>query len=95
MAYDVILDVTEGSAGSLVVRRGQEYLYGPSEMQLLLDVYLNLLETFSRNVRVQPNEVKLFADRHVNAALEAGRGKYTGNPRLHYLLTCYRFRHGI
>lgn len=95
MAYDMILDITEGGAGSLVVLRGQEYLYGPIEMQLLLDSYLNLLEMFSRNVRVQPNEVKLFADSQVKAALEAGRGKCTGHLRSILLLTYYRFRHDI
>ncbi|KAM0276945.1 hypothetical protein ACHAQH_006230 [Verticillium albo-atrum] len=73
MAYDMVLDVTEGSKGSLVVLRGQDYLYGPKEMQRLLDSYLSLLENFANNPQISSDEARLFGEPQVKDALEAGR----------------------
>lgn len=71
----MILDVTEGSAGSLVVLRGQDYLYGPGELKQLLDCYLSLLEAFVSNPQTRTDEAELFAAAQVQDALDAGRGK--------------------
>ncbi|KAK3290153.1 uncharacterized protein B0H64DRAFT_453112 [Chaetomium fimeti] len=61
-AYDITLDVIEGSAGSLVSLIGQEYLYGIPEMQKLLDCYLTLLDQL------------VFSESQVQAALDVGNG---------------------
>ncbi|KAH6844804.1 hypothetical protein B0I37DRAFT_446777 [Chaetomium sp. MPI-CAGE-AT-0009] len=73
-AYDITLDVIEGSAGSLVSLIGQEYLYGLPEMQKLLDCYLTLLEQFVNNPSMLPSAAKLFSESQVQAALDLGCG---------------------
>ncbi|KAK0664508.1 hypothetical protein QBC41DRAFT_380647 [Cercophora samala] len=73
-AYDITLDVIEGSAGSLVSLIGQEYLYGISETQKLLDCYLTLLEQFVNNPLLTCNAAKLFSNQQIQAALDLGRG---------------------
>lgn len=73
-AYDITLDVIEGSAGSLVSLIGQEYLYDVPEMQKLLDCYLTLLEQFVNNPSLRPSAANLFSESQVNAALDLGSG---------------------
>ncbi|KAK4098329.1 hypothetical protein N658DRAFT_509667 [Parathielavia hyrcaniae] len=73
-AYDITLDVVEGSAGSLVALIGQEYLYGIPEMQKLLDCYLTLLEQFASNPSMPCHAAKLFSEKEMEAALDLGRG---------------------
>ncbi|KAL2015562.1 hypothetical protein VTK56DRAFT_5221 [Thermocarpiscus australiensis] len=73
-AYDITLDVIEGSAGSLVSLIGQEYLYGVPEMRRLLDCYLALLEQFVADPSVLTEGARLFSEEQVRAALDLGRG---------------------
>jgi hypothetical protein len=44
-AYDITLDMIEGSAGSLVALVGQEYLHGVSEMQKIFRLLLGAART--------------------------------------------------
>ncbi|KAK4205028.1 hypothetical protein QBC40DRAFT_261048 [Triangularia verruculosa] len=74
-AYDITLDVIEGSAGSLVALIGQEYLYGVPEMQKLLDCYLTLLEQFVNNPLLTCNAAKLFSNKQIQEALGLGQGR--------------------
>lgn len=74
-AYDITLDVIEGSAGSLIALIGQDYLYGPHEMEKILDCYLNLLEQFVNDPSTPLNEAKLYGQTQIDASLRLGRGK--------------------
>ena len=58
--YDITLDVIEGNAGSVVALHGQEYLYGPKETRLLLDIYVRLLESFANNSGANTEDVQIF-----------------------------------
>jgi hybrid polyketide synthase / nonribosomal peptide synthetase ACE1 len=74
-AYDITLDIIEGSAGTLVALIGQDYLYGIPEMQKLLDCYLTLLTDFVKNPTTPAGTGKLYAQDKVDAALKMGQGK--------------------
>lgn len=73
-AYDIVLDVTEGAAGSLIVLRGQEYLYGVEQMQSLMTSYLALLRSFSDSPQASVDDVDLFEPQQIQAALDVGQG---------------------
>ena len=73
-AYDITLDVIEGSAGSLVALIGQEYIYGISETRKLLDCYLSLLEQFVNNPMMSCNAAKLFSNKQIQETVDLGRG---------------------
>jgi hybrid polyketide synthase/nonribosomal peptide synthetase ACE1 len=73
-AYDVSLDITEGSAGSLVILRGQEYLYGTREIEGLLSCYITLLRQFADDPSILLNQAELYSQSEVKKALDLGRG---------------------
>ncbi|KAI1637132.1 hypothetical protein F4809DRAFT_640890 [Biscogniauxia mediterranea] len=73
-AYDITLDIIEGSAGSLVSLIGQDYIYGIDDMQKILDCYLTLLEQFVKDPSTPAGAANLYAKRQVEAALRLGRG---------------------
>ncbi|KAF1846591.1 putative linear gramicidin synthase subunit D, partial [Cucurbitaria berberidis CBS 394.84] len=72
-AYDITLDVVEGSAGSLVAFMGQDYLYGPAEMQKVLDCYVTLLEQFVEDPAISSEEARIFSQPQIAATLELGQ----------------------
>ncbi|KAH6628919.1 hypothetical protein F5144DRAFT_655621 [Chaetomium tenue] len=99
-AYDITLDVIEGSAGSLVSLIGQEYLYGLPEMQKLLDCYLTLLEQLVNNPSMLPSAARLFGENQVQAALDLGCGsrlEFEWAPTLGHRVEeiCRQFPHAV
>ncbi|KAI5919279.1 hypothetical protein F4810DRAFT_714627 [Camillea tinctor] len=73
-AYDITLDIIEGSAGSLVSLIGQNYIYGIDDMQKILDCYLALLEQFVKDPSTPVGAAKLYGEKQVEAARRLGRG---------------------
>lgn len=74
--YDVVLDITESSAGSLVVLRGQDYMYDTEGLETLLRCYIALLESFAENPSTSVHEGRLFTDAQIAKAKELGQGKW-------------------
>ncbi|KAL9039597.1 MAG: hypothetical protein Q9180_002432 [Flavoplaca navasiana] len=81
-AYDITLDVIEGSAGSLVALIGQDYLYDGEGMQKLLDCYLSLLQDFADKPSTDFDKARIHGQGQIDAALDLGRGKHR-TPTLH------------
>lgn len=75
-AYDITLDVIEGSAGSLFALIGQDYLYDGKGMQKLLDCYLSLLQDFADKPSTDFDKPSIHGQGQVDAALDLGRGKH-------------------
>ena len=73
-AYDITLDVIEGSAGSLVALIGQDYLYDGEGMQKLLDCYLSLLQDFADKPSTDSDKARIHGQGQIDAALDLGRG---------------------
>lgn len=85
-AYDITLDVVEGGAGSLVAFMGQEHLYGPAEMEKMLDCYVTLLEQFVEDPTISSDKAKLFSQPQIDAALKLSEGKTVRQYSLHSLM---------
>ncbi|KAL5357558.1 putative hybrid PKS/NRPS enzyme EqiS-like protein, partial [Aspergillus floccosus] len=76
-AYDISLDIMENTNGTAVITiNTQEYLYGQPEVEILMKVFVNLLEAFSRNPALRLNEpsLSLFSESDTQAALALARG---------------------
>lgn len=73
-AYDISLDVTESSAGPLIMMKAQDYLYSKSTTETILRSYVNLLEAFSTNVNMTHEQPSLFKETDIKLALQLGRG---------------------
>jgi hypothetical protein len=73
-AYDITLDVIEGTAGSLVALIGQEYLYGIDEMQMLLDSYFTLFEQFVDDPSTMTDSALLYGKEQIDNALALSKG---------------------
>ncbi|KAI8962427.1 hypothetical protein F5Y11DRAFT_365984 [Daldinia sp. FL1419] len=68
-AYDITLDIIEGSAGSLVAFIGQDYLYGITEMQTVLDCYIALLKQFADNPKIRSDAARITKESQESSAL--------------------------
>lgn len=75
-AYDITLDVTDSSSGTVIVFRTQKSLYGQGDTDLLMKTYINLLEAFSGNVSLSLQEAPLFSQEQLSNAIGLGRGKF-------------------
>ncbi|KKK24446.1 hypothetical protein ARAM_006066 [Aspergillus rambellii] len=74
-AYDINLDIMENTEGSAFITMStQDYLYGQTEVETLMKVYLTLLESFSRNPALHLNEPPLFNESEIQTAIDIGRG---------------------
>lgn len=74
--YDVMLEITESSAGSLVILRGQDYMYDTEGLEALLGCYIALLESFASDPSTSVQEGRLFTDAQIVKATELGQGKW-------------------
>ena len=74
-AYDVTLDVTDSSSGTLVMFRTQKGLYGAAETDLLMKTYINLLTIFSCDTSLPLKDIPLFSEEQMRHGLTLGRGK--------------------
>ena len=75
--YDVVLDVTDSSAGTLVMFRTQPGMYDQAGASLLLDTYKNLLDIFSKNGSLALQDASLYSEKQIKHALALGKGKST------------------
>ncbi|KAJ5427409.1 lovastatin nonaketide synthase [Penicillium cf. griseofulvum] len=74
-AYDINLDIMENASGTAFITiNAQEYLYGQPEVEILMKVFVNLLEAFSRNTALYLNEPPLFNESDTQDALTLARG---------------------
>lgn len=73
-AYDISLDVTESSAGPLIMMKAQDYFYSKSTTEKILKSYINLLEAFSTNANLTHKVPSLFKESDLELALQLGRG---------------------
>ena len=73
-AYDISLDITESSAGPLIMMKAQDYLYSKSTTETILKSYVNLLEAFSTNPNMNHEEPSIFKNTDVKLAVQLGRG---------------------
>lgn len=74
-AYDINLDIMESTNGTAFITiNTQEYLYGQPEGEMLTKVFVNLLESFSRNPALHINEPPLFSESETQGALALARG---------------------
>lgn len=84
-AYDITLDVVEGTLDSLVTFRVQKSLYDLSAANLLLGTYIHLLDTLTRDASLPLSATSLFGEKQLAQAVQIGRGKFRVP-----LLQCYR-----
>ncbi|KAI3317086.1 PKS-NRPS hybrid [Xylariaceae sp. AK1471] len=74
-SYDLTLDVIENPGGDCrVTLGGQSAFYGDREMEQLRDLYLGLVNAFSRNPASRLSAPSLYKLDNVKAAVELGRG---------------------
>lgn len=75
--YDMALDIIENAAGdSLLTLRLQKSLYSSSDTKMLLQCYVNLLQSFSMTPEVSLEIPSLFQKVDIDRAIELGRGQY-------------------
>ncbi|KAI1367101.1 PKS-NRPS hybrid [Xylaria arbuscula] len=73
-AYDLSLDVIESPGECRVIVAGQSALFEPEDVDLLKDMYKNLLTAFSRNPASRLTTPSLYDQEGVKNALTIGRG---------------------
>ncbi|KAL3474076.1 lovastatin nonaketide synthase [Aspergillus californicus] len=74
-AYDINLDIMENTSGTAFVTiNAQDYLYGQTEVETIMKIFVNLLEAFSRNPALHLNEPALFNESDIQTAIDLGRG---------------------
>lgn len=74
-AYDITLDITDSSAGTLILVRTQQSLYDMAATQLICDTYVHLLDVFSAEPSLPLDGPSLLSEKERARALDAGRGK--------------------
>ncbi|TAQ90374.1 hypothetical protein B7494_g1325 [Chlorociboria aeruginascens] len=78
-AYDIVLDILESDEGSLILFRGQDYMYDTDGLQTLLRCYITLLESFAEDPTIPVDQGRLFSEAQINTARDLGRG-----PKIEY-----------
>ncbi|KAL9095162.1 MAG: hypothetical protein Q9165_002418 [Trypethelium subeluteriae] len=73
-AYDIVLDITESTAGSVIVLRGLDYMYDLQGLNAVLRCYITLLENFSEDPAMPIEEGRLFGNDEVSKARALGQG---------------------
>ena len=73
--YDVALQVTEFNEECEINLRLQDTLYSAENTQLLLDMYVNMLENFVAEAAGPVAEVSLWPTQDIEKALTVGRGR--------------------
>jgi hybrid polyketide synthase/nonribosomal peptide synthetase ACE1 len=83
-AYDITLDVTDSaSTDSHVVFRVQKSLYDLDAASLLLETYVHLLDTVTKDPSLPLKSTPLFSEGQLSQAVQVGRGQYTPKDYLH------------
>ena len=73
--YDMALDIIENASGdSLLTLRLQKSLYSSSDTKMLLQTYVNLLTSFSKNPSLSLETPSLWQKADIDKAIELGRG---------------------
>lgn len=82
-AYDLVLDVIENPGGDCrVMLAGQSALYDAEHMDMLKDMYKQLLLSFARNPALRLSMASLYDANDVKHGVELGRGMYL-TPLMH------------
>lgn len=79
-AYDLVLDVIESHDGAISLRLDvQKSLYSQKNAQLILNSYVGLLETFSRDLKMDITRAPLYrmSEDETKRTLELGQGPET------------------
>lgn len=73
--YDISLEVNEEPVGTTIRMKTQKSSYPPEAASLLLNSFVNLLSTFSRNPALSMGGVRMFSRSEVDKAVRIGQGK--------------------
>lgn len=75
-AYDITLDVTDSNTDSLIVFRVQKSLYDPTAAGLLLETYVQLLDTITGQPSLPLAETPLWSEKQLLSSTQVGRGRH-------------------
>ncbi|KAI1749216.1 PKS-NRPS hybrid [Xylaria castorea] len=73
-AFDLSLDIIESPGECRIIVAGQSALFEPHDVDMLKDMYQNLLVAFSRNPALRITTPSLYDQEGVKNALQFGRG---------------------
>lgn len=73
-AYDITLDVTDSNTDSLIVFRVQKSLYDLGAANLLLETYVQLLDTITSQPSLSLETTPLFSETQLVQSTQVGRG---------------------
>jgi hybrid polyketide synthase/nonribosomal peptide synthetase ACE1 len=74
-AYDISLEVNDEPLGTTIRMKTQKSSYPPEAASLLLNSFLHLLSTFSRNPALSMGGVRMFSKTELDKAVKVGQGK--------------------
>lgn len=75
-AYDINLEIMENARGdAFITINAQEYLYSQPHVQMLLDIFMRLVESFSKNSALRLDEPVLFDKDEMDKTLTLGKGE--------------------
>ncbi|KAK5991435.1 Hybrid PKS-NRPS synthetase lepA [Cladobotryum mycophilum] len=73
--YDLSFDITHTTSGTCMLEvTARDYLYSPEDTQLLLDIYVNLIETISANSSLKVDEYSLGSSKVAEQSLSISHG---------------------
>ncbi|RDL35876.1 uncharacterized protein BP5553_06488 [Venustampulla echinocandica] len=74
-SYDISLDIMDNPGGdSVITFMVQKALYPSREANILMEFFLSLLDTFSRNPRIGADSAPLFSNESIQKSLKLGQG---------------------
>lgn len=74
-AYDITIDVTDGTTDALVMFRAQKGLYDSTATNLLMKTYVSFLEVLSSDPSLSLKATPLFSEKQLTHATELARGE--------------------
>lgn len=76
-AYDINLEIMENVRGdAFITINAQDYLYSETHVKMLLDIYMRLVESFSKNPALRLEEPPLFDSGEISKVLTLGTGSF-------------------
>ncbi|KAF4824807.1 Polyketide synthase-nonribosomal peptide synthetase [Colletotrichum siamense] len=77
VAYDLTLDIIENPGGACrIMLSGQSVFYGESEMTRMKSMYLELVNSVSRNPATRLSAAPIYRSEDIKTAIELGRGPF-------------------
>ncbi|EED14463.1 polyketide synthase, putative [Talaromyces stipitatus ATCC 10500] len=90
-AYDLSLEVNDEPLETTIRMKTQRSSYPPEAASLLLNSFVNLLSTFSRNPALSMGGVRMFSKTDIDKAVKVGQGEIreTSSPSLMHTIRSY------